>query len=187
MSEKMVKYVHRLCPCSSCDVEGIQSWLEDLASEGLFLAEDGVFCGVFSFERRSPQKVSYRLDVAQKRKPKFLDSGDELTDEELELYRSMRWEYLLRYGDFRVYRSMERDVPELNTESEIHAMTIGLLKQKHRSSFVYAVVYAAMCLLFSNSVLRYPYRETASIGLVFTFCIYAFCFFFLIYYRHKFF
>ena len=89
MSEMTIKYVHRLCPCDSCDVEGIQSWLEDLAAEGLFLAEDGVFCGVFSFERKSPRRVTYRLDVAQKRKPRFLDSGDELTDVELETYRLM--------------------------------------------------------------------------------------------------
>ena len=76
MSEKAVKRVHRLCPCNRCDVEGIQSWLEDMAADGLFLTEDGEFCGIFTFERRSPRKVTYRLDVAQKRKPRFLDSGD---------------------------------------------------------------------------------------------------------------
>ena len=173
MSEKTIKHVHKICPCDPCDVEGIQSWLEDMAAEGLFLIEDGVFCGVFSFERKSPRKTKYRLDVAQKRKPRFLDSGDELTDEELDLYNSMGWEYLLRYGDFRVYRSMERDAPELNTESKIHAITIGLLKQKHRGSFIYAIVYAAMFVLFSNGVLRYPFRETATICLLFTFCVYG--------------
>ena len=173
MSEKMVKYVHRVCPCSPGDVEGIQSWLEDMAGDGLFLVEDGVFCGVFSFERKSPRKVKYRLDVAQKRKPGFLDSGDELTDEEMELYRSMGWEYLLRYGDFRVYRSTERNAPELNTESETHAITIGLLKKKHRSSFVCSIAYAVVFLLFSNGVLRYPYREAATIGLLFTVCVYG--------------
>ena len=173
MSEKMVKYVHRICPCSPCDVEGIQSWLEDMAAEGLFLAEDGVFCGVFSFERKSPRKVKYRLDVAQKRKPRFLDSGDELTDEELELYRSMGWEYLLRYGDFRVYRSTDRNAPELNTESETHAITIGLLKKKHRGALWNSVLTAMIFLLFSNGVLRYPYREAAAIGLLFTAGVYG--------------
>lgn len=173
MSEETIKHVHRLCPCDPCNVEGIQSWLEDMASSGLFLAEDGVFCGVFSFERRSPRKVKYRLDVAQKRKPRFFDSGDELTDEELELYRSMGWEYLLRYGDFRVYRSVEPNAPELNTESETHAITIGMLKQKYRSSFMSSVLYTAMVMLLSGGVLRYPYRETATIGLLFTACTYS--------------
>ena len=72
MSEKKVKHVYRLCPCDRGDVEGIQSWLEDMAMEGLFLADDGVFCGVFTFERGLPKRVIYRLDVAQKRKPRFL-------------------------------------------------------------------------------------------------------------------
>ena len=173
MSEKTIKYVHRLCPCDPCDVEGIQSWLEDMAAEGLFLIEDGVFCGVFSFERKSPRKIKYRLDVAQKRKPRFLDSGDELTDEELDLYNSMGWEYLLRYGDFRVYRSMERDVPELNTESEIHAITIGLLKKKHRDSFVYAVLMALFWVFFAQSALRYTFRIAASVGVIFLLCVHG--------------
>jgi len=174
MTEKKVRHVYKLCPCDRCDVEGIQSWLEDMAAKGLFLTEDGAFCGVFAFERKSPGKVSYRLDVAQKRKPRFMDSGDELTDEELELYRSMGWEYLLRYGDFRIYRSMERDAPELNTESETHAITIALLKKKHRDSFVSAILMALIWLMTSQGFMRYGFRMAATIGLVFTLCIYVF-------------
>lgn len=173
MSEKTIKHAHKLCPCDPFDVEGIQSWLEDLAAEGLFLIEDGVFCGVFSFERKSPRKTKYRLDVAQKRKPGFLDSGDELTDEELDLYRSMGWEYLLRYGDFRVYRSMEQDAPELNSEGETHAITLGLLKEKHRRTFFFSGLYAVFVLFFPTGVLRYPFRETATIGLLFSTCVYG--------------
>lgn len=71
MSEKKVKHVYKLCPCNRSNVEGIQSWLEDMAMDGLFLAEDGVFCGVFTFEQGLPKRVTYRLDVAQKRKPRF--------------------------------------------------------------------------------------------------------------------
>ena len=102
MDEQKVKYAYRLCPCDKSDVEGIQSWLEDMAAQGLYLVEDGVFCGVFTFEQRLPGDTTYRLDVAQKRKPRFLDSGDGLSDEEVELYRSMGWEYLVRYGDFNI-------------------------------------------------------------------------------------
>ena len=173
MSEKTIKYVYRLCPCNPCDVEGIQSWLEDMAAEGLFLIEDGVFCGVFSFERRSPAKVSYRLDVVQRRKPRFPDSGDELMDDELELYHSMGWAYLLRYGDFRVYRSEERDAPELNTESKTHAITIGLLKQKHRFSFMFSFLTALFWTFFAGSSLRYGFRIAASVGVIFLLCVHG--------------
>ena len=173
MSENAIKHVHKLCPCDRCNVEGLQSWLEDMAAEGLFLAKDGVFCGVFSFERRSPRKVTYRLDVAQKRKPRFVDSGDELTDEELELYRSMGWEYMLRYGDFRVYCSADRGAPELNTESEAHAITISLLKKKHRSSFINAILMVLFWLVCSNGFLRYGFRMAVEVGVAFTLCVYA--------------
>ena len=170
----MPKYVYRLCPCDLCDVEGIQSWLEDMAAQGLFLTEDGVFCGVFSFARKAPQKVTYRLDVAQKRKARLLDSGDELTEDALELYRAMGWEYLVRYGDFHIYRSAADDAPELNTESETHAITIRLLKKSHRSLFVNAILQALFWSLFSHGVLRYGFRLAATVGLTFTLCIYGF-------------
>lgn len=173
MSEETNKHVHRLCPCDHCDVEGIQSWLEDMAAEGLFLVEDGIFCGVFSFERKTPQKLAYRLDVAQKRKPRFMDSGDDLTDDELESYRSMGWEYLLRYGDFRVYRSTPENVIELNTESKTHAITIGLLKKKYRSSFVSTVLMVLFWLFFSHNTLSYSFQIAVSIGVVFLLCVHG--------------
>lgn len=173
MTEQAVRHIHRLCPCACCDVEGIQSWLEDMAANGFFLIRDGVFCGIFSFERRAPQQTTYRLDVAQKRKPRFWDSGSELTEDELELYRSMGWEYLLCYGDFRIYRSMESDSPELNTEGETHAITISLLKQKYRNAFIYAVLTALFWLVFAQSALHYSFRIAASIGVVFLLCIHG--------------
>ncbi len=173
MSEETIKHVHRLCPCDPCNVEGIQSWLEDLAADGLFLVEDGVFCGIFSFERKSPRQVKYRLDVAQKRKLRFFDSGDELADEELELYRSMGWEYLLQYGDFRVYRSMEPNAPELNTESETHAITIKLLKAKYRSSFANTLLSMLFWALWAQGFLQYGHRMAATIGLIFTVFVYG--------------
>lgn len=174
MSEKKVKHVYRICPCDRSNVEGIQSWLEDMAMEGLFLTEDGEFCGVFTFERGLPKRANYRLDVAQKRKPHFLDNGDELTDEELEIYRSMGWEYLLRYGDFRIYRTVERDAPELNTEAETHAITINLLKKNYRSSFVSGCLVALFWLLYSQGFMRYGYRVAATVGLVFLLTTYIF-------------
>ena len=168
------KQVYRLCPCGRSDIEGIQSWLEDMAEQGLFLVEDGEFCGVFTFAKKTPGKVSYRLDVAQKRKPRFLDSGDELTDEEVELYRAMGWVYLLRYGDFRIYRAEGRDAPELNTETETHAITINLLKKKYRSAFISAILMALFWLAFSNGFLRYGFLMAATAGVVLTLCVYGF-------------
>ena len=167
------KQVHRLCPCDQSDIEGIQSWLEDMAGQGLFLVEDGVFCGVFTFERKALRKVAYRLDVVQKRKPRFLESADELSDEEVALYHSMGWEYLLRYGEFRIYRAETGDVPELNTETETHAITINLLKKKYRSYFINAVLMALLWFVGSNGFLRYGFMMAVTAGVVFLLCMYT--------------
>jgi len=167
-------YVYRLCPCNPCDVEAMQSWLEDLAAEDLFLVKEGIFCNVlFTFERRQPQKVTYRLDVAQKRKARFMDSGDGLSSEELELYRDMGWEYLLQLGDFRIYRSLCYGAPELNTESETHAFTINLLKKKQRSSFFGEIVTVLLWLLVLNSAFGRVFMITALLGPLAAFCGYG--------------
>ncbi len=172
MTKEDKRYVYRICPCDPYDIEGLQSWLEDLALEGLF-PEDDPFCGIFTFERDIGRKVIYRLDAAQKQKPGVFGGGDELSDEEIELYRAMGWEYVLRYRDFRVYRSIDQSAPELNTEPEIHAMTIALMKKRQRSSLMTSILTLALWLLASTSFLRYFHRNAAALGLIFTLCAYG--------------
>ena len=43
------KRAYRLAPCPAYDIEGTESWLEDMAEKGLVLSGDGFFCrgGVF--------------------------------------------------------------------------------------------------------------------------------------------
>ena len=171
MSEK--KYVYRLCPCNACDIECIQSWLEDMAAEGLFLIKEGIFCNVlFTFERRQPQKVSYRLDVALKRKARFMDSGDQLTNAELELYRDMGWEYLLQFGDFRIYRALCCGAPELNTESETHAHTINLLKKKQKSEFIWTITALALWHFWDPAGMAFGFKRAAVFGPMYIICLY---------------
>ena len=57
------KTYYRLTPCPAYDVEGMESWLEDLAEKGLFLTRDGFFCGFGFFHREEPRKVKYRLQA----------------------------------------------------------------------------------------------------------------------------
>ena len=55
------KYVSRFPPCPLYDVEGIESWLEDLAKQGLILTKAGLFCGFAEFEQTDPKPMRYRL------------------------------------------------------------------------------------------------------------------------------
>ena len=41
--------VYILPPCPSYDVEGMESWLTDMAKDGLILTKDGGFCRDCSF------------------------------------------------------------------------------------------------------------------------------------------
>lgn len=173
MSEEKVRKIHRLCPCAACDVEGIQSWLEDMAAEGLLLTEDDVFCGVFTFERTTPQRMIYRLDVAQKKKSGFFIDTNELTEEEKEAYRSMGWQYILKYGDFRIFRTAQQNAPELNADSQVHAASMGILKKNQRATLIALLIMTAVWFLVAGSTLRFPLRNAVMLGAVFILSVYG--------------
>jgi len=46
-----LKHAYRWAPCPAYDIEGTESWLESLASEGLMLTEDGFYLGIGVFDR----------------------------------------------------------------------------------------------------------------------------------------
>ena len=77
----MSKFVKKLIPFESCDIPAIQSWLEDMAAQGLFYVDCGFFCA--RFEKGEPKKLRYRLD--------FCDvSLGKIPEEKAELYEAAR-------------------------------------------------------------------------------------------------
>ena len=101
--EKKIHRSHRLCPCNPMDIEGIQTWLEDMAQDGLILEKESVFFGFWSFEKSTPQKVLYRLEVVQ---GKFLEDTDTPQLDMLETAEAMGWEYVTKYAEFnRFYKN----------------------------------------------------------------------------------
>lgn len=78
----MSKFVKKLIPFESCDIPAIQSWLEDMAAQGLFYVDCGFFCA--RFEKGEPKKLRYRLD--------FCDvSLGKIPEEKAELYERSSW------------------------------------------------------------------------------------------------
>ena len=57
----------RLPPCPPYDVEGMESWLSDMAAKGWRLEPDDFFFGLASFSRTEPGPVRYRLEASLKR------------------------------------------------------------------------------------------------------------------------
>ena len=59
MKEKQT--IHRICPCHRFDIEGIQTWLEDMAKDGWILEKGGYGLGTFTFQRSQPIRWSLRV------------------------------------------------------------------------------------------------------------------------------
>ena len=148
MHNENSKRSYRLPPCPVYDVAGTETWLSDLARDGLLLEKDGFFAGFFSFQHGSSQNVRYRLEP-DIRNPGFLDSIPENPDEDaLELYARYGWEYVLKYKDFHIFRTSQPDARELNTDPQVQAMTLNILRKRSRRAAITEILYLILLLVF---------------------------------------
>lgn len=147
MSEE-IRYAYRPVPCPAYDVEGTESWLTDLAAEGLILASDGFFCGIGIFERREPQQIKYRLEAAERRASVL--GGDAPPDDEVVgISESLGWRYVTRRGDFYVYASAEQGAREMNTDPAVQALALAQVTRRVRGSVIDVIVELLIwCVLF---------------------------------------
>ncbi|MGN0975334.1 MAG: DUF2812 domain-containing protein [Gemmiger sp.] len=121
--------VWRMAPCPAYDVEHAQSWLEDLASEGYFLCSKRIR-GIFArFEVGTPRAVRYRLH-ASRRFGDLLDENPGRPEQpEIELCEACGWQYTAAWNGFAIYRSDDAHAPELNTDPQLQAATLGGMRR----------------------------------------------------------
>lgn len=139
-SSEEKKTYYRLVPCPAYDVEGMESWLEDLAEEGLFLTKDGFFCGFGFFHREEPKKLKYRLQ-AKENHGSFVTDGYEPLQEVMELSKELGWEFVVQHGEFFIYRSTEENVRELNTDPAIQAITMKQVQKRQFHSIISCLLW----------------------------------------------
>ena len=170
-SEEMKTY-YRLTPCPAYDVEGMESWLEDMAEEGLFLTKDGFFCGFGFFHKGEPQKVKYRLQARSAHGSFFTDEYEPLK-EEVELSEKLGWEFVVQCGEFFVYRSIAENVRELNSDPKVQAITMKEVQKRQLHSVFTCMLWMVLYpLLKKNGAIIVPmlYMKTwfylFSIGLL---------------------
>lgn len=150
------KTYYRLTPCPAYDVEGLESWLEDLAEQGLFLTSDGFFCGFGFFHKEEPRKAKYRLQASDSQGGFFSDSLEPL-HEEKELSEALGWEYVTKHGDFFIYRSICENVRELNTDPEVQAITMKMVQKRQYHSITNCVLWLILYpLLKKNGAIIVP-------------------------------
>ena len=161
MTEQTERLVRRVCPCFANDIEGIQTWLEDMAKEGLFPEPDSKFLTVFSFRKGAPQHMRYRLEAIGKRLLWSASDGPEA--EMRETFAQMGWEYVDYFGNYHIYRSADPQAPELNTDPALQATTLNALRKEQRSAAVYAVLYP-LCYSFLSSNAMSIFRLAVTAG-----------------------
>jgi hypothetical protein len=149
-----VRYAYRICPCFSYDIEGIQSWLEDMSAKGLVLEADGIFAGIFTFQKTTPQLHRYRLAPVKQKKGFFSDSSDAPEEEEQEFSAQCGWEYILRYGSFYIYRATDPSAVPLHTDPVVQALAIENIKKQQRNLFLSELVW--LLLWFGLGKFRSP-------------------------------
>lgn len=149
---KEEKYVHRIPPCAKYDIAGMESWLEDMSREGLYLDRDGVFFGFASFVRGEPEQLRYRLEATDTNGGLFSPTHDP-TQDVIDLHRQMGWEYRGRWGQFHIYASDDPDAPELHTDPRVQALTIQSLTKFQRTELWGIFWYTVMLYCFHGSML----------------------------------
>ncbi len=126
------KYTYRFPPCSAWDLEGLESWLEDLAKQGLFLDKNPFFAGFATFRKGQPRAVRYRLQPIPKAKGLFQGNDPDMAA--LELAAEYGWEYLGNHWQFCIYTSEDPRARELDTDPAVQAMALNGLYKKERNN-----------------------------------------------------
>ena len=161
--------VRRLAPCPPYDVEACESWLGDMAEQGLMPERWGGFEA--RFRRETPRPVRYRLTAARlKGNVLFIPPGTPDAGEEA-LYEEAGWHFVCRQNEFYIYACDDPAAPELHTDPAVQALSLKMACRSAVFSFVcWAIVIALRSSeLFSGdgflNLVEYPLT-----ALVFAFC-----------------
>lgn len=137
------KYVSRFPPCPLYDVEGIESWLEDLAKQGLILTPGGLFCGFASFEQGEPKPMRYRLQPWPKKRRLTDDAGPH--PEAVELAKEYGWDYLCDLDKYAVFACGDPEARELDTDPQIQALSYRHLYRQRLTGLIF--IFFLGCLM----------------------------------------
>ncbi|WP_102262610.1 DUF2812 domain-containing protein [Mesobacillus jeotgali] len=101
-----MKTVYKLSPSDYWRIGELESWLSDMAAEGLFLKKLGR--QFVKFEKTDPKNMRYRVVVS---------ISKEISTEQVDMYSDKGWDFVNSYGSFHVFSSpAELNAPELYTD-----------------------------------------------------------------------
>jgi len=149
------KLVHRLIPCPQYDVSGMECWLSDMAKQGYILQKDGLFVGIATFEKTTPQNIIYRLQPAEKSTSMWADNNGDPNEEAVELSRAYGWEYVAKRGEFHIYCTTDPETREFHTDSEVQALAMNAMRKRQRDNIISGVFWGLFYpwLLFRGKIM----------------------------------
>lgn len=140
--------IQKTLPYQLSEIDAIEGWLDDLASQGLLLENVDTY---FFFCETEPQTVRHRIDVHKKEK--YPD------EERRDYYLQCGWAYIGSINKcFDIYRATQSDAIELHTDEEtLHSVLERTLRFHLWTTIVYLIILAAwlLYLFFSRSL--YPH------------------------------
>lgn len=143
MKDDKSKLYYRPPPCPAYDIEGTESWLESMAERGYFLTSDGFFLGFGIFERRTPARVRYRLQSSMS--PGGLYDDNAPDDEAVEISQALGWRYIANRGRFYIFTSQDIQAAELNTDPQVQALALDIVRKRERGDLLLTMLWLAVC------------------------------------------
>jgi hypothetical protein len=135
-----MKKIRKILPLSTCDIPGIERWLEEQANDGLFPVSVGSWV---TFTPDGVPGTRFRLEPYGK-------SGTEPTEEQLELYHSAGWEYALTVGSvYFLFYTTDPAAVDFYSDNESRGLSLERLENaaqraKRRKFIIYSVLAVAL-------------------------------------------
>ena len=156
MSETTI--IRHIPPCSSCDLEALESWLSDLAREGQYLKEIGRRS--WHFTKDVPRDIPYRL-IPGRGEPTvgafFGRHTDKLPDDPpqviLDRYWDQGWVYVTRQRHCYIFRGVDGEKGMFRTEPRIWPEDVGrMIKWEWRDLPFWLLMFLVAFPLFLYAI-----------------------------------
>lgn len=122
MNKRQTSTVKRMIPVNQYDIQGMESWLSDLAAEGLFLEKFGRFRA--RFRRETPRKAIYRVEPVS-------GQEDRPDPERQQAYAADGWTYVASLNrNLQIWRNDREEPQELHTDPVAQSYTYEALGRR---------------------------------------------------------
>lgn len=143
--------IMRQNPYQVWEIDAVEGWLDDMASQGYLLESRSG--GYFVFRETEPKKVRHRIDVREKKGSSSRDRRD--------AYRDFGWLYISPLdSQLDIYRAMRADAVELNTDEELLRQALERSQRTKKRVMIFGDLFVLILLvvLIAFSIYRGVFR-----------------------------